>query len=153
MAYRPDRKRRRRTSSRSHSRGRPAHRQGFREILAEVKNASIERAWNRARLASQLRRSATQAANHPGARALSDVKVRAIERVLELGGDEVRVGIDGDHHVGLVSVRLVGKGRLHLPACYREPTMRWEPQVVLEGPSGKRFDRPRTPWALDAKTG
>ncbi|GFO81276.1 MAG: hypothetical protein A49_09030 [Methyloceanibacter sp.] len=50
------------------------------------------------------------------ARLLGDVKRTAITRAIQLAFDEINVSIDSDRHIGLVSVRWAGQGRLHLPA-------------------------------------
>jgi hypothetical protein len=47
---------------------------------------------------------------------MGELKARCLTRVAELLPAEVRVTIDHDYQIGLVSVHWPGHGRLHLPA-------------------------------------
>jgi hypothetical protein len=47
---------------------------------------------------------------------MGELKARCVARVAEILPEQVRVTIDRDYQVGLISVRWPGHGRLHLPA-------------------------------------
>lgn len=91
-------------------------RKTFRETVNETAQASAQAAWDRAKLASRLRHVAAGQGRRRTARLLGDVKREAISRVLRLQPGTVRVTLDSDYHVGLLSIRWLGHGRLHLPA-------------------------------------
>ena len=88
-------------------------RKPFREIVSSARRASAERLWDKARLASALRYVAVRTGQADAARALADVKCRAVTRAAELI-PAVRVTIDSDYQLGMLSIRFPGRGRLHL---------------------------------------
>ena len=92
------------------------HRTTFREILEASREEAAFSAWERARTASRLRHAAQTCGNWRAARRLSQIKRDAIQLVAFILPEQLHVTLDSDHHVGLVSVRLQGHGRLHLPA-------------------------------------
>lgn len=91
-------------------------RKTFRETVRETAQGSAEAAWDRARLASHLRHAAARQGHRRTARRLGELKREAISRVLRLQPGTVRVTVDSDYHVGLLSIRWSGHGSLHLPA-------------------------------------
>ena len=99
-------------------------RRTFCELAAECRRAAARRAWERARLASVLRRDAQDKGSRKAARVLGRIKHAAIARASELAPEQVRVTLDTDFHVGLLSVRFDGHGRLHLPAAAEMPAKR-----------------------------
>jgi hypothetical protein len=94
----------------------PKHRLTFREILEESRVEAATAAWDRATAASLLRHGLVSVGHARGARELAELKGRCLERVVGILPGQVRVTIDDDYQVGLVSVRWPGHGRLHLPA-------------------------------------
>jgi hypothetical protein len=88
----------------------------FREILDQSRVETAAAAWERARLASRLRRSLALLGKPRSARLLGALKACCLDRVADILPGEVRVKIDSDFQIGLVSVRWPGHGRLHLPA-------------------------------------
>jgi hypothetical protein len=44
------------------------------------------------------------------------LKAKAIRLAVSLAPEQFKVTIDDDYQIGLLSVRLTGHGRLHLPA-------------------------------------
>lgn len=92
-------------------------RRTFREIAGESRLVAAERAWERAKLASSLRHHAKDEGRKNASLLLGRIKQAAITQALEVAPEKVRVTLDTDFHVGLVSVRWDGRGRLHLPAA------------------------------------
>jgi hypothetical protein len=88
----------------------------FREIVEEARPAAAEAAWTRATLTSRLRHLVAAAGRQHAARRLSKLKSDAIRLAMSLAPNRIRVAIDSDYQVGLVSVRCLGRGMLHLPA-------------------------------------
>lgn len=88
----------------------------FRQILQATREPTAVTAWQRARIASNLRHLAASRGDRRSARRLSWMKQEAIRLVASLLPGELKITVDSDNHVGLVSVRLTGHGRLHLPA-------------------------------------
>ncbi|MCG3130420.1 MAG: hypothetical protein FLDDKLPJ_01177 [Phycisphaerae bacterium] len=88
----------------------------LRQIVSDLRRDAADNAWRRATLASRLRHAAAQMGQSRSSRVLGEIKRAALERVAELVPDEVGMTIDSDRHIGLVSVRWNGHGRLHLPA-------------------------------------
>jgi hypothetical protein len=91
-------------------------RQTFRQILQESRVEAATAAWDRARVASRLRHDLAATGSRLAARLMGELKARCVARVAEILPVEVRVTIDDDYQVGLVSVHWPGHGRLHLPA-------------------------------------
>lgn len=87
----------------------------FREILQSTREKAAITAWERARVASQLRRISSQG-DWRSAKCLSQIKQEAIQLAVTLLPEQVCISIDSDYQVGLVSVRFDGHGRFHLPA-------------------------------------
>lgn len=94
----------------------PTRRINFREIHNASRREAAESAWHRAKQASGLRRLLVSQRRFAGAGRCSAMKAEALKLVTDLMPDQVRVTIDDDYQVGLVSVRWVGHGRFHLPA-------------------------------------
>lgn len=94
----------------------PQHRLTFRQILENSRVETATVAWERATAASRLRYGLASVGHHRGAEKLGKLKARYLERVVEILPEQVRVTIDQDYQVGLLSVRWPGHGRLHLPA-------------------------------------
>ena len=88
----------------------------FREIVESTRQKAGLAAWERARQASTLRHLAVARRDCRGARRLSQMKKDAIQLVAFVLPEQLHVTIDSDKHIGLLSVRLDGHGRLHLPA-------------------------------------
>lgn len=93
-----------------------SHRRTFRQILEQSRTEAATSAWERAKVASRLRHGFATLGNRRAARLMGALKARCLARVAEILPAEVRVTIDDDFQVGLVSVRWPGHGRLHLPA-------------------------------------
>jgi hypothetical protein len=88
----------------------------FREIVDASREEAAEAAWERAKRASTLRGSFAARRRLSEAGRCGEAKAAALKLVSTLLPDEVRVTIDDDYQVGLVSVRWKGHGRFHLPA-------------------------------------
>jgi hypothetical protein len=101
----------------------PGKRPVFREVLEATREQAARNAWTRAKLASAFRHHCMQHHQVGAAKHLAEIKRQAIARVIELVPRRVRVLVDRDWHVGFLSVRWPGRGRLHLPpqALLREP--------------------------------
>lgn len=97
------------------------HRPTFRELLEQTRKAAAGLAWERAKLASSMRHYAAVTGQRRAARALASVKRRAVTRVISLLPGTIRVSVDEDYHVGLLSIGWRGHGRLHLPADTQLP--------------------------------
>ncbi len=87
----------------------------FRDILEDTRAAAARAAWARAVSASHLRHLARGQA----VAALTEVTLRALTRALQIAPDLIRITIDDEHQVGLVSVVWNSGARLHLPADAR----------------------------------
>jgi len=94
----------------------PQHRLTFRQILEESRVETATAAWERATAASRLRHGLVSVRHRRGAQKLGELKALCLGRVGEILPGQIRVTIDNDYQVGLVSVRWPGHGRLHLPA-------------------------------------
>lgn len=105
--------------ARQHKKNGNPWRQTFREIVDASRRQAARQAWARAKTASALRRAMHDRRRHNAARRLSHIKHAAVARAVELAPEQVRVTLDTDFHVGLLSVRFIGGGRLHLPAASR----------------------------------
>lgn len=90
-------------------------RRTFAEILEGSRLMAARRAFCRAIDASRLRKTLLRRGRHRAAAILAILKVDAVRRALELAPERVRVTVDSDFQVGLLSVRFAGVGRLHLP--------------------------------------
>lgn len=97
----------------------------FNYILDHTRVPAARRAWNRARLASQLRHVAASQMRWKSAKALAEVKAQAIHRVVQLAPERVQVSIDNTHQVGMVSIRWGRREGLHLPAV-EGARLKWE---------------------------
>lgn len=100
---------------------RTAHRPTFRDLVEQTRKEAAGRAWERAKLASSMRHYAALTGQRRAARALASVKRRAVTRAMSLLPGEIRVSVDEDYHVGLLSIGWRGHGRLHLPAHTQLP--------------------------------
>lgn len=97
------------------------HRPTFRELLEQTRKEAAGLAWERAKLASSMRHYAAVTGQRRAARALASVKRRAVTRAISLLPGTIRVSVDEDLHVGLLSIGWRGHGRLHLPAHTQLP--------------------------------
>jgi len=88
----------------------------FRDTLENTRRPAAEAAWRRASVASSLRHLVAGKRDHVGSVLLEQVKLEALQLAAALLPEEIRVTIDDDFQVGLLSVRWQGHGRFHLPA-------------------------------------
>jgi len=88
----------------------------FQQILEGLNEEIAETAWQRAWVASRMRHAAVRQGRNKTARILASVKADALRTAATLNPEEIRVGIDGEYQIGLLSVCWVGHGQLHLPA-------------------------------------
>ncbi len=91
-------------------------RRTFNQILESSRVEAATAAWDRARVASRLRHGLAAMGRGRAARMMGELKDRCLTRTVEILPGEVRVTIDHDYQIGLVSVQWPGHGRLHLPA-------------------------------------
>lgn len=96
----------------------------FREILEATRSAAAESAWSRAKTFSGLRHLAQSQKRRRSAVVAARGKITAIQHAISLAPSEIRVTLDCDYQVGLLSIRWQGRGRLHLPAGTELPTSR-----------------------------
>ena len=97
------------------------HSPTFQEHLESLRRANAGRAFQRGRLASQLRHCAASSSRRRAARTLSQLKQDALRAALGIAPELVRVGLDDDLHIGLLSVSFPGLGRVHLPTACLDP--------------------------------
>lgn len=97
------------------------HRPTFRDLLEQTRKQAVGLTWERAKLASSMRHYAAVTGQRRAARALASVKRRAVTRAIGLLPGVIRVSVDEDFHVGLLSIGWRGHGRLHLPAHTQLP--------------------------------
>lgn len=93
----------------------PARHRTFQDHVQALRLENAARAFSRGKLASELRHCAAAAAHRNSARALGRLKRDALRTAVDIAPDFVRVGIDDDRHIGLLTIAFPGKGRLHLP--------------------------------------
>jgi len=103
------------------SKTRPFHHRTFHDHLEALRLENAARAFSRGRLASELRHCAAATSQRRSARTLSRLKQEALRAAFEIAPDCVRVGLDDDLHVGMLSVAFPGMGRLHLPPTCLDP--------------------------------
>lgn len=103
------------------SKTRPVHHHTFHDHLEALRLENAARAFSRGRLASELRHFAAATSQRRSARTLSRLKQQALRAAFEIAPDYVRVGLDDDLHVGMLSVAFPGMGRLHLPPTCLDP--------------------------------
>jgi len=96
-------------------RRRESSRMTFCEIVNMERIIAAKIAWDRACLASRLRRTVTAQGRWKSARKLSALKLKDIRLAFRLAPEYLTVGIDGECQIGLPSIRWTGRGRLHLP--------------------------------------
>ena len=87
----------------------------FREMVDMERVTAARIAWNRARLASRLRRTVVAQGRRKSAGQLSALKLKDIRLAFRLAPEYLTVGIDGEYQTGLPSICWAGRGRLHLP--------------------------------------
>jgi hypothetical protein len=68
-----------------------------------------------------MRQYAATTGQHRAARALASIKRRAVTRAISLMPGVIRVSVDEDYYVGLLSIGWRDHGRLHLPANSQLP--------------------------------
>lgn len=88
----------------------------FRQILETTRIDAAQAAWTRAKLVSRLRHGMADRGRGRTVRRLGQLKLDAIRHALSLVPERIKVTIDDDYQVGLISVRWPGHGNLHLPA-------------------------------------
>jgi hypothetical protein len=87
----------------------------FRRMVEEIRVQTAEAAWERAEVASKLRH-ATYATDKKAAARFAVLKERAIDRAIDILPEQIRITLDADYHIGMLSIRWPGHGLLHLPA-------------------------------------
>jgi hypothetical protein len=90
-------------------------RQTLREIIEVTRQQAAERAWDRAKHASGIRHCAVRSGFHSTACHAARIKADAIRLVARLVPEQIRVSVDRHYHIGFLSIRLAGHGKLHLP--------------------------------------
>ncbi len=90
----------------------------FAETLENTRKLAAESAWNRASVASSLRRCLKNTRNFRAQLLLGFLKKEALRIAVNLNPKEIIVGIDDDYQIGMLSVRWKGHGRYHLPMEY-----------------------------------
>ena len=103
--------------ARRHNKNGNEWRRTFREIVDESRPQAAQQAWERAKTTSAIRHHLRDRRRNSAARHLGRIKHAAISRAIELAPEQVRVTLDTDFQVGLLSIRFNGRGRLHLPAA------------------------------------
>lgn len=93
----------------------PSHRPTFRDHLEALREENAARAFTRGKLASDLRHYAAARSQRKSARTLSRLKQSALRAAVEIAPHVVRVGMDDEFQIGLLSIVFPGRGRLHLP--------------------------------------
>lgn len=96
----------------------------FSQILESTREASAARVWDKAKAVSTLRHLVQSSRRARGAAVLAEAKRALVRRAVELVPDQIKVGIDSDYQVGLLSIRWHGHGRMHLPAGTDLPASR-----------------------------
>lgn len=91
-------------------------RRTFAEILESTRIFAAERAFRRAIVASRLRKTLARRGRRRAAAVMADRKLVSVRRAVQLAPELIRVTIDCEFQVGLLSVRFADVGRLHLPA-------------------------------------
>ena len=86
-------------------------RKTFNEVLNDTRECAAKNSWARARQASKLRKITTGKTR----KFLGRIKIKAINRVIEIVPEQVKIRIDTTYCVGMPSVRWKGHGKLHLP--------------------------------------
>ena len=97
-------------------RRRDSSRLTFREMVDMERVTAAKIAWDRACVASRLRRTVVAQGRWKSARQLSALKLKDIKLAFRLAPEYLTVGIDGEYQIGLPSIRWAGRERLHLPA-------------------------------------
>lgn len=87
----------------------------FRQILEDARTQAAEAAWARAAEASKLRHLMLMKRHFAAAQRFGEMKQAALKRAVGLVPEQIKVTIDDEYHVGLLSVRWAGRGRYHLP--------------------------------------
>ncbi len=96
----------------------------FREMVESTRQDAAEQTWARANAVSAMRHAMQKSGKRRQAKALAAMKVRLIKRTIELVPDQVKIAVDHDYMVGLLSIRWKGHGKLHLPATTQLPENR-----------------------------
>lgn len=86
----------------------------FAETLKLTKPKASESAWNRARLASELRHLCFKQNNHQASNRLGLIKKEALKLAHALNPSEITVGMDDTYQIGMLSIRWKQE-RFHLP--------------------------------------
>ena len=106
------------------------HRLTFKELLRETQEDAASTLWAKAKLASDLRHVSRTSGGWWQARTLGRLKKKHVRRAIELAPAQIRVTIDDDYQVGLLSVRWEGHGWLHLPADSQLPHLDKQPSLL-----------------------
>lgn len=88
----------------------------FRHVVETTRVTAALNAWERAVTASGYRRMAVATGDRMAALCFGGIKCRAAQCAAELAPEHVRLRIDDDYQIGLVSIEWLGRGRMHLPA-------------------------------------
>lgn len=102
----------------------------FRQMVEDARQGAAEKTWEKANAVSAMRHAARKTGNRRQAKALAAMKVRLIKRTIELVPDQVKIAVDDDYMVGLLSIRWNGHGKLHLPATTQLPENRIQPRPI-----------------------
>ena len=94
---------------------RSGRRRTFAEIFESSRGEAAARAFRRGITASRLRKTLQHRGRSRAAALLAFQKVSAVRRAIILAPESVLVTVDNDYQIGLLSVRFVGVGRVHLP--------------------------------------
>ena len=102
-------------------RTRKPKRRTFAEICESERIPAAKRAFRRAIMASKFRKAARRRRKGRVAASLAITKVKAVRRALALAPELIRITLDSDFQIGLLSVRFAGVGRVHLPPATELP--------------------------------
>lgn len=86
----------------------------FADILNDTKAEASKSAWNRARLASELRHLFFKQHNHKASNLFGLIKKEALILAVALNPAEITVGMDDTYQIGMLSVRWKQE-RFYLP--------------------------------------
>lgn len=96
----------------------------FQQMVEDSREDAAERTWAKAKTISGMRHAALKSGKRRQAKALAAIKARLIKRTIEILPDQVKIAVDDDYLVGLLSIRWKGHGKLHLPAATQLPENR-----------------------------
>ena len=85
----------------------------FKQIVEMTRIASSSVAWEKAKIASDLRHLFLNQKNYPAGNIMGLIKKNSLLVAAKLN-PAITIGIDSDYQIGMLSIRN-GKMRLHLP--------------------------------------